>query len=95
MDGPMVPTLADIAWIVADEEETYARVRYVTSNKVYRVVPVRERHLSHGIKGSRLVAHYPLVCFQEWLSSSEAWMEAHTTPRAPQEFLCAQLPSWG
>ncbi|XP_077586637.1 mitochondrial fission regulator 1-like [Stigmatopora nigra] len=27
MDGPMVPTLADIAWIVADEEETYARVR--------------------------------------------------------------------
>ncbi|XP_061551517.1 mitochondrial fission regulator 1-like [Phycodurus eques] len=26
-DGPMVPTLADIAWIVADEEETYARVR--------------------------------------------------------------------
>ncbi|XP_060938451.1 mitochondrial fission regulator 1-like isoform X1 [Limanda limanda] len=27
MTGPMVPTLADIAWIVADEEETYARVR--------------------------------------------------------------------
>lgn len=27
MDGPAVPTLADIAWIVADEEETYARVR--------------------------------------------------------------------
>ncbi|XP_061897520.1 mitochondrial fission regulator 1-like [Entelurus aequoreus] len=27
MDGPLVPTLADIAWIVADEEETYARVR--------------------------------------------------------------------
>ncbi|XP_046874219.1 mitochondrial fission regulator 1-like isoform X1 [Hypomesus transpacificus] len=27
MDGPMVPTLADIAWIAADEEETYARVR--------------------------------------------------------------------
>ncbi|XP_013870364.1 mitochondrial fission regulator 1-like [Austrofundulus limnaeus] len=27
MDGPSVPTLADIAWIVADEEETYARVR--------------------------------------------------------------------
>lgn len=27
LDGPMVPTLADIAWIVADEEETYARVR--------------------------------------------------------------------
>ncbi|MBN3301923.1 MFR1L regulator, partial [Amia calva] len=26
-DGPMVPTLADIAWIAADEEETYARVR--------------------------------------------------------------------
>ncbi|XP_062379649.1 mitochondrial fission regulator 1-like isoform X2 [Sardina pilchardus] len=26
-DGPMVPTLADIAWLVADEEETYARVR--------------------------------------------------------------------
>ncbi|KAM8915348.1 mitochondrial fission regulator 1-like isoform 2-T2 [Spinachia spinachia] len=26
-DGPIVPTLADIAWIVADEEETYARVR--------------------------------------------------------------------
>lgn len=25
----MVPTLADIAWIVADEEETYARVRSV------------------------------------------------------------------
>lgn len=25
--GPMVPTLADIAWIAADEEETYARVR--------------------------------------------------------------------
>ncbi|XP_076013847.1 mitochondrial fission regulator 1-like isoform X2 [Genypterus blacodes] len=27
LDGPMVPTLADIAWIAADEEETYARVR--------------------------------------------------------------------
>ncbi|XP_014330714.1 mitochondrial fission regulator 1-like isoform X1 [Xiphophorus maculatus] len=27
LDGPSVPTLADIAWIVADEEETYARVR--------------------------------------------------------------------
>ncbi|MBN3321381.1 MFR1L regulator, partial [Atractosteus spatula] len=27
IDGPMVPTLADIAWIAADEEETYARVR--------------------------------------------------------------------
>uniref|UniRef100_A0A1A7WVN6 Mitochondrial fission regulator n=1 Tax=Iconisemion striatum TaxID=60296 RepID=A0A1A7WVN6_9TELE len=27
LDGPAVPTLADIAWIVADEEETYARVR--------------------------------------------------------------------
>lgn len=26
-DGPLVPTLADIAWIAADEEETYARVR--------------------------------------------------------------------
>ncbi|KAM7138672.1 mitochondrial fission regulator 1-like isoform 2-T4 [Macrochelys suwanniensis] len=26
-DGPPVPTLADIAWIAADEEETYARVR--------------------------------------------------------------------
>ncbi|MEQ2305436.1 hypothetical protein AMECASPLE_037820, partial [Ameca splendens] len=25
-DSPSVPTLADIAWIVADEEETYARV---------------------------------------------------------------------
>ncbi|CAL8290264.1 mitochondrial fission regulator 1-like isoform X1 [Gadus morhua] len=25
--GPSVPTLADIAWIAADEEETYARVR--------------------------------------------------------------------
>ncbi|KAK1894583.1 Mitochondrial fission regulator 1-like [Dissostichus eleginoides] len=27
IQGPMVPTLADIAWIAADEEETYARVR--------------------------------------------------------------------
>ncbi|RXM90982.1 Mitochondrial fission regulator 1-like [Acipenser ruthenus] len=27
LTGPMVPTLADIAWIAADEEETYARVR--------------------------------------------------------------------
>lgn len=26
-DGPLVPTLADIAWIADDEEETYARVR--------------------------------------------------------------------
>ncbi|XP_053867509.1 mitochondrial fission regulator 1-like [Malaclemys terrapin pileata] len=26
-DAPPVPTLADIAWIAADEEETYARVR--------------------------------------------------------------------
>nr|XP_033812622.1 mitochondrial fission regulator 1-like [Geotrypetes seraphini] len=26
-DGPFVPTLADIAWIAADEDETYARVR--------------------------------------------------------------------
>ncbi|CAL8273158.1 unnamed protein product [Merluccius merluccius] len=27
LTGPAVPTLADIAWIAADEEETYARVR--------------------------------------------------------------------
>lgn len=27
LDGPLVPTLADIAWIADDEEETYARVR--------------------------------------------------------------------
>lgn len=26
-NAPMVPTLADIAWIAADEDETYARVR--------------------------------------------------------------------
>ncbi|XP_029475277.1 mitochondrial fission regulator 1-like isoform X2 [Rhinatrema bivittatum] len=26
-DAPFVPTLADIAWIAADEDETYARVR--------------------------------------------------------------------
>lgn len=33
-DGPVVPTLADIAWIVADEEETYARVRYEYNQSV-------------------------------------------------------------
>ncbi|XP_023384948.1 mitochondrial fission regulator 1-like [Pteropus vampyrus] len=27
-DAPPVPTLADIAWIAADEEETYARVSF-------------------------------------------------------------------
>lgn len=28
-DVPPVPTLADIVWIAADDEETYARVRLV------------------------------------------------------------------
>lgn len=27
-DIPPVPTLADVAWIASDDEETYARVRY-------------------------------------------------------------------
>lgn len=54
MDGPMVPTLADIAWIVADEEETYARVRYVTRNIVYRVGDSwAKTQSSYGIKGNR------------------------------------------
>ncbi|XP_030073863.1 mitochondrial fission regulator 1-like isoform X2 [Microcaecilia unicolor] len=38
-DAPFVPTLADIAWIAADEDETYARVRSDTRPLKYKWKP--------------------------------------------------------
>ncbi|KAG5856121.1 hypothetical protein ANANG_G00004660 [Anguilla anguilla] len=54
MDGPMVPTLADIAWIAADEEETYARVRSDTRplRHEWRPTPLLVLH-----RNSKIVAN--------------------------------------
>uniref|UniRef100_I3J6L0 Mitochondrial fission regulator n=1 Tax=Oreochromis niloticus TaxID=8128 RepID=I3J6L0_ORENI len=55
MDGPMVPTLADIAWIVADEEETYARVRSDTRplKHEWRPTPLLVLHRNSSVPNFR------------------------------------------
>ncbi|XP_072313273.1 mitochondrial fission regulator 1-like [Eucyclogobius newberryi] len=54
-DGPMVPTLADIAWIVADEEETYARVRSDTRplKHEWRPTPLLVLHRNSSVPNFR------------------------------------------
>ncbi|XP_030642801.1 mitochondrial fission regulator 1-like [Chanos chanos] len=55
MDGPMVPTLADIAWIAADEEETYARVRSDTRpfRHEWRPTPLLVLHRNSSVPNFR------------------------------------------
>ncbi|XP_026195791.1 mitochondrial fission regulator 1-like [Anabas testudineus] len=55
MDGPLVPTLADIAWIVADEEETYARVRSDTRplKHEWRPTPLLVLHRNSSVPNFR------------------------------------------
>ncbi|KAF3701142.1 Mitochondrial fission regulator 1-like [Channa argus] len=55
MDGPMVPTLADIAWIAADEEETYARVRSDTRplKHEWRPTPLLVLHRNSSVPNFR------------------------------------------
>ncbi|XP_034015575.1 mitochondrial fission regulator 1-like [Thalassophryne amazonica] len=55
VDGPMVPTLADIAWIVADEEETYARVRSDTRplKHEWRPTPLLVLHRNSSVPNFR------------------------------------------
>uniref|UniRef100_A0A3Q3WLW1 Mitochondrial fission regulator n=1 Tax=Mola mola TaxID=94237 RepID=A0A3Q3WLW1_MOLML len=55
IDGPMVPTLADIAWIVADEEETYARVRSDTRplKHEWRPTPLLVLHRNSSVPNFR------------------------------------------
>ncbi|XP_039994085.1 mitochondrial fission regulator 1-like [Xiphias gladius] len=55
LDGPMVPTLADIAWIVADEEETYARVRSDTRplKHEWRPTPLLVLHRNSSVPNFR------------------------------------------
>ncbi|XP_028294791.1 mitochondrial fission regulator 1-like [Gouania willdenowi] len=55
MDGPAVPTLADIAWIVADEEETYARVRSDTRplKHEWRPTPLLVLHRNSSVPNFR------------------------------------------
>ncbi|XP_037551416.1 mitochondrial fission regulator 1-like [Nematolebias whitei] len=54
-DGPSVPTLADIAWIVADEEETYARVRSDTRplKHEWRPTPLLVLHRNSSVPNFR------------------------------------------
>ncbi|KAG9268318.1 mitochondrial fission regulator 1-like [Astyanax mexicanus] len=54
-DGPMVPTLADIAWIAADEEETYARVRSDTRpfRQEWRPTPLLVLHRNSSVPNFR------------------------------------------
>lgn len=51
----MVPTLADIAWIVADEEETYARVRSDTRplKHEWRPTPLLVLHRNSSVPNFR------------------------------------------
>lgn len=62
-DAPMVPTLADIKWIAADDDETYARVRYVltftlqfcpASSFLLRIQVVKARLLYDGSHASSI-----------------------------------------
>ncbi|XP_036449938.1 mitochondrial fission regulator 1-like [Colossoma macropomum] len=55
MDGPMVPTLADIAWIAADEEETFARVRSDTRpfRQEWRPTPLLVLHRNSSVPNFR------------------------------------------
>uniref|UniRef100_A0A3B4A7D9 Mitochondrial fission regulator n=1 Tax=Periophthalmus magnuspinnatus TaxID=409849 RepID=A0A3B4A7D9_9GOBI len=55
LDGPIVPTLADIAWIVADEEETYARVRSDTRplKHEWRPTPLLVLHRNSSVPNFR------------------------------------------
>lgn len=54
-DGPLVPTLADIAWIAADEEETYARVRSDTRpfRQEWRPTPLMVLHRNSSVPNFR------------------------------------------
>ncbi|KAM9466174.1 mitochondrial fission regulator 1-like [Clarias gariepinus] len=54
-DGPLVPTLADIAWIAADEEETYARVRSDTRpfRQEWRPTPLMVMHRNSSVPNFR------------------------------------------
>uniref|UniRef100_A0A4W4H106 Mitochondrial fission regulator n=1 Tax=Electrophorus electricus TaxID=8005 RepID=A0A4W4H106_ELEEL len=55
MDGPLVPTLADIGWIAADEEETYARVRSDTRpfRHEWRPTPLLVLHRNSSVPNFR------------------------------------------
>ncbi|XP_052386057.1 mitochondrial fission regulator 1-like [Carassius gibelio] len=55
MDGPLVPTLADIAWIADDEEETYARVRSDTRplRHEWRPTPMLVMHRNSSVPNFR------------------------------------------
>ncbi|XP_029937807.1 mitochondrial fission regulator 1-like [Myripristis murdjan] len=55
VDGPLVPTLADIAWIAADEEETYARVRSDTRplRHEWRPTPLLVLHRNSSVPNFR------------------------------------------
>lgn len=54
-DGPHVPTLADIAWIASDEEETYARVRSDTRpfRQEWRPTPLLVLHRNSSVPNFR------------------------------------------
>ncbi|KPP63886.1 mitochondrial fission regulator 1-like [Scleropages formosus] len=54
-DGPLVPTLADIAWIASDEEETYARVRSDTRplRHEWRPTPLLVLHRNSSVPNFR------------------------------------------
>lgn len=55
LDGPLVPTLADIAWIADDEEETYARVRSDTRplRHEWRPTPLLVMHRNSSVPNFR------------------------------------------
>lgn len=55
LDGPLVPTLADIAWIADDEEETYARVRSDTRplRHEWRPMPLLVMHRNSSVPNFR------------------------------------------
>ncbi|XP_076850700.1 mitochondrial fission regulator 1-like [Brachyhypopomus gauderio] len=55
LDGPMVPTLADISWIAADDEETYARVRSDTRpfRHEWRPTPLLVLHRNSSVPNFR------------------------------------------
>ncbi|XP_052009491.1 LOW QUALITY PROTEIN: mitochondrial fission regulator 1-like [Xyrauchen texanus] len=55
MDGPLVPTLADISWIADDDEETYARVRSDTRplRHEWRPTPLLVMHRNSSVPNFR------------------------------------------
>ncbi|XP_077193776.1 mitochondrial fission regulator 1-like isoform X3 [Paroedura picta] len=92
-DTPPVPTLADVAWIASDDEETYARVRYSIPS-FHPWCQLTFPSLLKIKQSSQLVCclpSHPGIFFWDRLSSSEAQVETQPILCHTAECLCPKL----